>query len=167
MLPAISSAPNLALIACGGLEHLISVFIREIRGSNGFDDLFDCLFRFGQWSKHPIVDHAVVFTIIDIHAFSRSLVSELPAIRTKNVARADEHGDGRKVFQAPVHRAHKITLRIDVARVNFTTILQTFDTEKRIDLIKLRNLRFDNVASSHGDSRMRRPGCSRLSSRSR
>src|SRR6185503_16583288 len=75
-----------------------------------------------------------------MHALRRRLVSKLPAVRTKNVARADEDRNRREVFQAPVHRTHQITLRIDITRVNLTTILQPFDSEKRIDLIKLRNL---------------------------
>jgi hypothetical protein len=31
-----------------------------------FTDLLNRLFRFGHWSKHPIVDHPFVFTKIDL-----------------------------------------------------------------------------------------------------
>ena len=54
------------------------------------DDLSYCMSRLGHWSKHPVVDHTVVLTIIDIDAFIRRLISELVAVGKQNVTRADK-----------------------------------------------------------------------------
>src|SRR5690242_6872676 len=87
------------------------------------------------------MDHPVVFTIIDPDAFVFRLISELATIREQDVARADEQGNRREISDASINRAHEITFRIDVARVNHATIAQTFDSEEGINLIKLNNLR--------------------------
>ena len=51
------------------------------------------MLRFGQWAKHLIVDHRVVFAIVEMHALGIGLVAKPAAVKIENVARADEQRD--------------------------------------------------------------------------
>src|SRR5262249_53824952 len=113
---------------------------RGVHSPNFTNDLVESSLCFGHGAQTPVVDHAFVFTIIDRNTLRRSLLTELTAIRIQNIARADEQRDRRQIFQTAINRTHQITLRINISRVNFTTILQPFDTKKRINLINLQDL---------------------------
>src|SRR6185369_8576105 len=68
------------------LSNLRNLWMR----SNYVNYLRDRVLRFRHWSKHPVVDHLIVFTIIQSHAFGRGFVTQFTAVRIQDVARADE-----------------------------------------------------------------------------